>query len=68
MGIFFFFNKHLMVLWNLYFSEYTFRYADGIPYLINKDTESQEESKIFSRSQGHLRRVLEEENGGPLPS
>lgn len=43
-----------MVLWNLYFSEHTFGNADGIPYLINKDTESQKGERILSRCQGHL--------------
>lgn len=52
-----------MILWDLYFSEYTLRNTDGAPYLINKDTESQKEERIFSGPTGTLG-VLEEEKGG----
>lgn len=52
----------------LRFSEHTLGNANRIPYLINKDTESQEEERICSKSQRHLRGFSEEEDSELLHS
>lgn len=43
-----------MILWDLYFSEYTLGNADGNPYLINKDTESQKGERVCLGPKGIL--------------
>lgn len=57
-----------MILWDLYFAEYTLRNTDGAPDLINKDTESQKEERICSGPKGVVGILEEEMVGGCLLS